>query len=116
MRILETKNNYNYTKPQAPRFKAWRRLVLDINQPYIIGEKPKLMNNTLFFRNKKIWEEKIAKILNLDYMGVDLMYGENGEPILCEVNSNAFFEGMEKATNINVAKAYAEYVLSAIKG
>ena len=63
MRILETKNNYNYTKPQAPRFKAWRRLVLDINQPYIIGEKPKLMNNTLFFRNKKIWEEKIAKIL-----------------------------------------------------
>lgn len=63
MRILETKNNYNYTKPQTPQFKAWRRLVLDMNQPYVIGGKPKQMNNTLFFRDKKVWEEKIPKIL-----------------------------------------------------
>ena len=60
--------------------------------------------------------EKTAKALSLDYCGIDILYGDNGEPVICEVNSNAFFEGMEKATNINVAKAYAEYVLSAIKG
>ena len=59
--------------------------------------------------------ENIAKTLNLDYCGVDLLYGDNGEPIVCEVNSNAFFDGIEKATGINVAKAYAEYVIKSIK-
>ncbi len=55
--------------------------------------------------------EKVATILGLDYCGVDLLYGADGEPILCEVNSNAFFLGMEKATGINVAKLYAEYMI-----
>lgn len=59
--------------------------------------------------------EKTAKALSLDYCGIDILYGDNGEPVICEVNSNAFFEGMEKATGINVAKAYAEYVLSVVK-
>ncbi len=59
--------------------------------------------------------EKVAKILGLDYCGVDLLYGENGQPILCEVNSNAFFLGMEKTTGINVAKLYAEYMMNNIK-
>ncbi len=58
--------------------------------------------------------ENTAKILNLDYMGCDLMYGENNEPILCEVNSNAFFEMAEEITGINVAKAYAEHILKII--
>lgn len=59
--------------------------------------------------------EKCASILGLDYCGVDLLYGKDGEPYVCEVNSNAFFEGIEKATNINVAKLYAEYIVSQIK-
>ena len=59
--------------------------------------------------------EKIAKELNLDYCGIDLLYGENNVPIVCEVNSNAFFEGLEKATGINVAKKYVEYVIESIK-
>ena len=58
--------------------------------------------------------EKVAEILNLDYMGIDLMFGKNGEPILCEVNSNAFFGVMEKVSGVNVAKAYAEYVYKSI--
>ncbi len=58
--------------------------------------------------------ERVAKILDLDYCGVDLLYGANGEPVLCEVNSNAFFLGMEKATGINVAKLYAEYILEQV--
>ncbi len=56
--------------------------------------------------------EKCADILKLDYCGVDLLYGENEEPIVCEVNSNAFFFGIEKATGVNVAKLYAEYIIS----
>ena len=59
--------------------------------------------------------EKVADVLNLDYMGVDLMFGSSGEPILCEVNSNAFFTTMEDVCNVNVAKAYAEHIVSAVK-
>lgn len=60
--------------------------------------------------------EKVAKLLNLDYMGIDLMYGKNGEPILCEVNSNAFFEMAEEITNTNVASAYVEHIIKTVKG
>lgn len=57
--------------------------------------------------------EKVSKILGLDYCGVDLLIGR--EPIVCEVNSNAFFTGAEKVTGVNVAKRYAEYILEQIK-
>ena len=56
--------------------------------------------------------ENTAKVLNLDYCGIDLLYGKDCEPIVCEVNSNAFFGGIERVTGKNVAKAYAEYLLS----
>ena len=58
--------------------------------------------------------ERAAKILGLDYCGVDLLYGNDGEPYICEVNSNAFFEGIEQTTGINVAKLYAEYVIKSV--
>ncbi len=58
----------------------------------------------------KVSAEYIAMVLGLDYCGVDLLYGDNGKPYVCEVNSNAFFEGIEKVTGVNVAKAYAEYI------
>jgi gamma-F420-2:alpha-L-glutamate ligase len=54
--------------------------------------------------------EKAAQILSLDYGGADVMIGPNGEPILCEVNSNAFIGGIEPTTGVNVAKAYASYI------
>ena len=57
---------------------------------------------------------KASKILDLDYCGVDLLIGPNNEPILSEVNSNAFFEGIEKTTGVNVAGSYAKYVLEQI--
>ncbi|MBP5091496.1 MAG: RimK family alpha-L-glutamate ligase [Bacilli bacterium] len=58
--------------------------------------------------------ERVALLLGLDYCGVDLLKGENGEPILCEVNSNAFIQGIEKVTGVNVAKAYASYICNKI--
>ena len=60
--------------------------------------------------------EKAAEILGLDYCGVDLLIGENGKPYICEVNSNAFFFGFERATGINVAKLYAEYIIKRVYG
>ena len=55
--------------------------------------------------------EKCAKILGLDYCGVDILEGPHKEPIVSEVNSNAFYEGIEKTTGINVAGCYVDYLL-----
>lgn len=60
--------------------------------------------------------EKCARILNLDYCGVDILYGDNDEPYICEVNSNAFWGEITAVTKINVAKIYAEYIVNKIKG
>ena len=51
--------------------------------------------------------QKIADELKIEYAGIDFMFLEDGEPIMCEINSNAFFEEFEKVTGINVAEKYA---------
>ena len=53
---------------------------------------------------------RVAEILQLDYCGIDILFGENGVPLICEVNSNAFFGGFERVTGVNVARAYAEHI------
>ncbi len=58
--------------------------------------------------------EKCAQVLGLDYCGVDLLYSVDSQPIVCEVNSNAFFDGIEQVTGVNVAKAYAEHIIKTI--
>lgn len=63
-------------------------------------------------REYAIAAERAAKALGLDYCGVDLLQTQAG-PVLCEVNSNAFFEGFEEATGLDIAKAYAEHIVSA---
>ncbi len=60
--------------------------------------------------------EKCAQVLGLDYCGVDLLYGVDNKPYVCEVNSNAFFSGIESTTGVNVAKLYAEHILKIVKG
>ncbi len=54
--------------------------------------------------------QDITNKLNIEYAGIDLLDDDNNEPILCEINSNAFFEEFEKVTGLNVAKAYLEMV------
>lgn len=58
--------------------------------------------------------EKVASLLGLDYCGIDLLF-DNESFVVCEVNSNAFFSGFERATGKNVAGAYADYILSVMK-
>jgi glutathione synthase/RimK-type ligase-like ATP-grasp enzyme len=58
--------------------------------------------------------ERVAAILKLDYCGVDLLEGPNQEPVLCEVNSNAFIQGIEQVTKHNVAEDYAKYIYKVI--
>jgi len=60
--------------------------------------------------------EKVAEILDLDYCGVDIMFGEDNEPVFCEVNSNAFITNLEKISGVNVAAVYCDYIYREIYG
>ena len=60
--------------------------------------------------------ELACKVLKLDYCGVDLLLGKIDSPVLSEVNSNAFFEGIESTTGVNVAGAYIDYIVKTIEG
>lgn len=57
--------------------------------------------------------ERVAKIIGLDYCGIDVLL--SSAPLICEVNSNAMFNAMEQATNINVARKYSEHIVRVIK-
>lgn len=51
---------------------------------------------------------KTAQILGCTFAGVDLLFGENGEMTVCEVNSNAHFAGISAATGVNIADKIIE--------
>ena len=57
----------------------------------------------------------VAKELKLDFAGVDILYGEKEEPILCEVNSNAHFINIHKCTGINVADDIIKYIVERVR-
>ncbi len=56
---------------------------------------------------KKI-AESAARILALDYCGIDFVLKPT--PMLLEVNSNAYFDAFEATSGINVARLYAEHI------
>lgn len=55
--------------------------------------------------------QDVADKLNIEYAGIDLLDDEDGEPILCEINSNAFFEEFEKVTQLNAAEAFVKMIV-----
>ena len=59
--------------------------------------------------------ERVSSVVGADYAGIDLLFGEDGY-VVCEVNSNAFFGGFERACGVNVAKAYAEHIVRTMGG
>ena len=54
---------------------------------------------------------RVAALLGLDYAGIDLLFGPDG-PVVCEVNSNAFFAQFEQVTGVNVAALYARHIVA----
>lgn len=58
---------------------------------------------------------KAAKVLGLQIAGVDLLEGPRG-PMVLEVNSSPGFEGIERATQANIARAIIEQMRSSAKG
>ena len=59
--------------------------------------------------------QEIADKLHIEYAGIDLLVYEDDNPILCEINSNAFFEEFEKVTGLNVAAAFADMIINKVK-
>ena len=55
--------------------------------------------------------ETAARVLGLEYAGVDLLWDEKGY-LVTEVNSNAHFKLIEGVTGTPVAALYADYILS----
>lgn len=55
--------------------------------------------------------QDIADKLNIEYAGIDLLFDDSEDPILCEINSNAFFEEFEKVTGLNAARAIVKMII-----
>lgn len=55
-----------------------------------------------------------AKALGAEYAGVDLLFGEDDKPIVCEVNAAAHIRNIYNVTGINVGEKLTEYILRKI--
>ncbi|WP_186576251.1 ATP-grasp domain-containing protein [Aquibacillus kalidii] len=55
-----------------------------------------------------------TKAIGVDFAGVDLLFGPNQQPIICEVNSNAHIKKTLAATGVDVADHIVKYVISKI--
>ncbi|MCH4886741.1 RimK family alpha-L-glutamate ligase [Acidaminobacter sp. JC074] len=53
---------------------------------------------------------KCSQLLNLDFSGVDLLFGDKG-PVLCEINGNPHFKSIYECTGIDVSKDIIEYII-----
>ena len=51
-----------------------------------------------------------CKAIGLDFAGVDVLFGEDGEPILCEVNSNPHFKSTFDCTGKDMSVAILRYI------
>lgn len=61
---------------------------------------------------EKEFAVSISKQLGLDFCGVDMLFGNNKEPVLCEVNSNAHFINIDNCTGSDTAHDIISYIIS----
>ncbi|SES81369.1 gamma-F420-2:alpha-L-glutamate ligase [Natronincola peptidivorans] len=57
---------------------------------------------------------KAHAALNLDFSGIDLLFGEDNEPILCEVNSNVNYLSFEEASGVNFSHLLLDWIREAL--
>ena len=55
-----------------------------------------------------------CRAIGLDFAGVDILFGEGGEPLLCEVNSNPHFKSSIDATGVDVSEYIMRYVVERV--
>ena len=56
--------------------------------------------------------ERISKHLKLDYAAVDFF--RTDDPLVIEVNSNAYFKEAERACGVDIAAYYARHIVKEI--
>jgi len=54
---------------------------------------------------------RAAKAVGAEFAGVDLLFGDNEEPLVCEVNAAAHIRNIYNTTGINVADSMIAYIL-----
>ncbi len=57
---------------------------------------------------------RCCEILGLSFGGVDLLFGKDDKPLVCEVNSNAHFKNIFDCTGVNAADAVIAYIRNKI--
>jgi len=53
---------------------------------------------------------KACETIGLDFAGVDVMFGENDEPMICEVNSNPHFKSSFECNGVDMSMCIMSYV------
>ncbi len=53
---------------------------------------------------------RCCKEIGLSFAGVDLLFGDKEEPIICEINSNAHFKSIYDCTGVNAAEAIMKHI------
>ncbi|MCD8509581.1 MAG: RimK family alpha-L-glutamate ligase [Bacillus sp. (in: Bacteria)] len=53
---------------------------------------------------------RCSQLVGADFTGVDLLFGVNDEPLLCEINSNSHFKSIYECTGVDVAVFMMEYI------
>ncbi|WP_042146172.1 RimK family alpha-L-glutamate ligase [Paucisalibacillus sp. EB02] len=56
-----------------------------------------------------------SKAIGADFCGVDLLFGENDQYIICEINSNAHIRNLYDCTGINAADSIVAYILEKLE-
>lgn len=64
---------------------------------------------------QKMLAIRAAQAVSAEFAGVDLLFGENDEPLVCEVNAAAHIRNIYNVTGINVADAMIAYILGRLK-
>ncbi len=91
---------------------AMKRTSPDFRSNLSLGGKGEIFEPTEEIRSLCA---RVCAAIGLDYCGIDLLFGKEGM-LVCEVNSNAFFGGIEAVTGVNVAATYARYIFHEVYG
>jgi len=52
-----------------------------------------------------------TRLMGLDFAGLDILLGKDGEPYLCEINSNALFTALSQVCQVNIAEGIAGHIV-----
>jgi RimK family alpha-L-glutamate ligase len=55
-----------------------------------------------------------SQAMGLDFAGVDVLFGTDGEPIICEVNSNPHFKSTYQSTGVDMSEHILDYILARV--